>query len=373
MLAFFEFTTGAPHPLASKHLVWLSESQSLSIPSIEIDFLCGYILVSQQELPDSDDPPLDQPIPRTLRLVSWKTGDVTYVSDVIALLSSYSKRTSTDETSKLRESVDEFELVSGMTHKPLVIDPEDNLIALADCPGNRLEICKLVLGTHRPHLQTLCFLELPPLKPDNHCIIFWAEKEWVSTLQNQMFSSSSRRRLGPFQSCKIGTLLLSLTYTPFNTQHRYGMVVNVAALLLAARSYCGDVRTIPWVIWGPPATHIFPLWLNPDGTPRQIRIIPAGPFWIMQDTQLRLVIQDYDWLRNRYMQATVENTSSLSRPSVTAAKAIGQHWMAGEIETYLPHRDVVIIENRDQSTYGTRSLMDREWLVGTSVGVSKWI
>ena len=92
----------------------------------------------------------------------------------------------------------------------------------------------------------------------------------------------------------------------------------------------------------------------------------------MQDTQLRLVIQDYDWLRNWHMQATVENTSSLSRPLVTAAKEIGQYWMAGEVETHLPHRDVVIIENRDQSTYGTMSLIDREWLVGTSLGVSKW-
>jgi hypothetical protein len=69
--------------------VWLSESRSLSIPSIEIDFLRDYILVSQQELPDSDDSLLDEPIPRTLRLVSWKTGDVTYVNDVIGFLSSH--------------------------------------------------------------------------------------------------------------------------------------------------------------------------------------------------------------------------------------------------------------------------------------------
>ena len=104
-------------------------------------------------------------------------------------------------------------------------------------------------------------------------------------------------------------------------------------------------------------------------------IASAGPFWIMENTPLRLVIRDYDWLRNWHMmQATVENVSSLSRPAVTAtAKAISQHWVTGEVETYLPHRDVVIIENRDQSTYGARSLMDREWLVGTSVGVSKWI
>ena len=87
MLAFFEFTTGAPHSLASKHVVWLSESQPDYIPYIEMDFLGDYILVSQQELPDEEDPPLDKLVPRALRLVSWKTGDVTYVSDVIAFLS----------------------------------------------------------------------------------------------------------------------------------------------------------------------------------------------------------------------------------------------------------------------------------------------
>ena len=289
----------------------------------------------------------------------------------MAFLSSHPQRTSTNDTPKLRQSMEDFQLASVMTHKPLVIDPDDNLIALVDSPRNRLEICKLVFGSYNPRLRTLSYLDLPPLKPNNHCMVYWAEKEWVSTLQNQTFSPSSRQRLGPFRSRKIGTLLLSLHYN--DTQDGYGMIVNVAALLSAARSYCGDVRTIPWVIWGPSATHIFPLWLNPDGTPRQTSITPAGPFWIMQDTPLRLVIQDYDWLRNWHMQATVENTSSLSRPSVTAAKTIGQHWMAGEAETHLPHRDVVIIENRDQSTYGTRSLIDREWLVGTTRGVSKWI
>ena len=351
--------------------MWLSEGEPEYVPSIEMDFLGDHILVSRREWPDMVN---NEFVPRALYLVSWKTGDVTYVSDVMAFLSSHPQRTNTDNTLKLRQSVYDFDfgLALGMTHKPLVIDPDDNLIALVDSPSNRLEICKLVFGSYEPHLRTLSYLELPQLKPDNRCMVDWAEKEWVSTLRNQSFPSSSRQRLSPFRSCKIGTLFLSLSYDPFDSDIKYGMIVSVAAFLSAARSYCGKVRTIPWVIWGPPATHIFSLWLNPDGTPRQISITPAGPFWIMQDTQLRLVIQDYDWLRNWHVQATVENTSSLSRPSVTAAKEIGQYWMAGEVETHLPHRDVVIIENRDQSTYGTMSLIDREWLVGTSLGVSKW-
>jgi hypothetical protein len=132
-----------------------------------------------------------------------------------------------------------------MGHKPLVIDSDDNLIALADRPRNRLEICKLVFQSRRPHLQTLCILEFPPLKPNIHCIVDWAEKEWVATLRNQTFSPSSRQRLVPFQSCKIGTLFLSLSYAPFDSENTYEMIVSVAALLSVTRSYCGDVLTIP--------------------------------------------------------------------------------------------------------------------------------
>lgn len=208
-----------------------------------MDFLGDYILVSQQELPDSEDPPLDMLVPRALRLVSWKTGDVTYVSDIILFLSLHLQ--CTDETPKLRGFMDNFESVPGMGHKPLVIDSDDNLIALADRPRNRLEICKLVFQSRRPHLQTLCILEFPPLKPNIHCIVDWAEKEWVATLRNQTFSPSSRQRLVPFQSCKIGTLFLSLSYAPFDSENTYEMIVSVAALLSVTRSYCGDVLTIP--------------------------------------------------------------------------------------------------------------------------------
>lgn len=126
----------------------------------------------------------------------------------------------------------------------------------------------------------------------------------------------------------------------------------------------------PWVGWGPAATHIFPIELRADVLPQHRMATPAGPFWVMEDTQLRLVIQDYDWLRKWKMQATVENTPSLSKPTVTAAKATGQHWVAGEVETHLLHRDVVTIESRDQSMYGTRVLIDREWFLGISRGVS---
>lgn len=150
------------------------------------------------------------------------------------------------------------------------------------------------------------------------------------------------------------------------------MVVSVATLLSAARSYCGDARTIPWVGWGPSATHIFPFGLSADEIPQHKMPTPAGPFWIMGDTQGRFVIQDYDCLRKWQMQATVENTSSLSRPTVTAAKEIGQHWVAGEVETCLPHRDVVAIESRDQSMYGTKALVDREWFIRISRGVRIW-
>ena len=95
----------------------------------------------------------------------------------MAFLSSHPQRTSTNDTPKLRQSMEDFQLASVMAHKPLVIDPDDNLIALVDSPRNRLEICKLVFGSYNPRLRTLSYLDLPPLKPNNHCMVDWAEKE----------------------------------------------------------------------------------------------------------------------------------------------------------------------------------------------------
>ena len=217
-----------------------------------------------------------------------------------------------------------------------------------------------------PRLQTLCFLELPPLESNALCFISAVEKEWVQTSQNN--SQPSRGRLIPFRSSRIATLFFSLKYGMFNATRGYGMIVSVAALLSAARSSHGDVSTIPWTRWGPPATHIFPLREN--GHPGYSLARPAGPFWIMEN--MPLVIRDYNLLRKWRIQSTTENASSPSRLTVAPTKVIGQHWVDGEVETHLPYHDVVAIGDRHRLMSCSNAVVDREWLVGVWRLVSMW-
>jgi len=268
----------------------------------------------------------------------------------------------TDEPPKLRALPGD--IGSRTAHKPLVIDPHENLIALAHGNDNRLEICKLEIASRVPRLQTLYLLELPPLKPHVRCVISAAEKEWVPTSPYQDYTQSSRQRLVPFRSCRVGTLFFSVDYNPLHSSsaQRYGMIVNIAALLSAARLDHQRVRTIPWSKWGPTATRVFPFHCGVA--------CPAGPFWIMEDTPRTLIIQDYDLQGKLRIQATAENVSSVSRPTAMPTKAFGQHWGAGKVNTHLPYRDVVAIDSRRRPMYGTSTLIDREWFLRVSRRVS---
>jgi len=299
-----------------------------------------------------------------LYLVSWKTGAVTHVSDVIECFTS--RPQPAVKCPKLRVCRDKTMLRSA--HRPSLIDPDNNIVALIHGSENCIEICKVEIMSPGPHLQTLCLLELPPLESNALCVISAVEKEWVQTSQNENHRQSSRRRLIPFRSSRIATLFFSLKYGMFNSTRGYGMIVSVANLLSAARSSCGDASTIPWTRWGPPATHIFPLREN--GHPGYSLARPAGPFWIMEN--LPLVIRDYNLLRKWQTQSTTENASSLSRPTVAPTKVIGQHWVDGEVETHLPYHDVVAIGDRHRLMYCSDAIVDREWLVGVWLLVSSW-
>ena len=148
------------------------------------------------------------------------------------------------------------------------------------------------------------------------------------------------------------------------------MIVNIAALLSAARSDRPRVRTIPWTNWGPAATRVFPL--RADERFRCGLPCPAGPFWIMEDTPRELVIQDFDLQGKWRIQATTESASSVSRRTAITTKVIAQHWGAGKVKTHLPYRDVVTIDSRWRPMYGTSTLIDREWFIRISRRVSRW-
>ena len=233
---------------------------------------------------------------------------------------------------------------------------------------NCIEICKIEIVSPGPHLQTLCLLELPPLRSNTILVISAVEKEWVRTSKDEDHRQPSREHHIPFRSSRVATLFLALKYGTCNSACGYGMIVSVAALLSAARSSSDNVSAIPWARWGPPATHIFPLREN--GRPGYSLARPAGPFWIMED--MPLVIRDYNLMRKWRSQSTTENASSLSRPTVAPTKVIGQHWVDGEVETHLPYRNVVATGDRHRLMHCSNAVVDREWLVGVWIRVSMW-
>jgi hypothetical protein len=235
---------------------------------------------------------------------------------------------------------------------------------LVNCKMNSLEICRLELASPDPRLKTVCFLEFPVL-PFYALAVSKVRKEWIPTSECSALSQLGRKRAVPFRSSKVGSigLLLDQTMTyavSVRERSRYWMTICVASLLSTITPDTNDVRAIPWADWGPAATRIFKYphrWGN-------ILPKPAGPFWIIAFSPL--VVRDYDPLRTRRAKSTREVTTShspsLSRPPVfSPTKELGHYWVAGEVETRLPFRDVVEKNLRPEHYVGI--IADREWIV----------
>ena len=69
-LEFFEFSTGAPHPLATTHTVSLPPTSELPKANVNAEVLGDHILVTVW----------NRSCKAVVYLVSWKTGTVTLVS-----------------------------------------------------------------------------------------------------------------------------------------------------------------------------------------------------------------------------------------------------------------------------------------------------
>ena len=72
-LAFFEFSTGAPHPLSETHTVSLPPLSEFHDPSVTAEVLCDHVLISVWDNRDCKG---------VIYLVLWKIGTVTLVSGV---------------------------------------------------------------------------------------------------------------------------------------------------------------------------------------------------------------------------------------------------------------------------------------------------
>ena len=276
---------------------------------------------------------------------------------------------------------------------PRLVDIDGDLIMLANCTKNSLEICKLELTSQEPRLHTVCFLELPALEPYAFVVVSRVDKEWVPTSphgarsqqqqQQQQPQPLPRKRVVPFRSSKVGTIGLLVEHEMRSASVRVlpscWMTVSIAALLStiggggysSSDSDSGDaaagVRTLLWPEWGPAATRVL-LSSHGGRLPK-----PAGPFWIASFSPL--VIRDYDLLRMRSTPAAAvaeevkEKDKSSSRslfgpPVFKSSEVPGEHWVGGKVESHLPYRDLVARE-----LYCVGVVADREWIIRISVRV----
>ena len=233
----------------------------------------------------------------------------------------------------------------------MAVSINSGLASLMGDSENRLEICKLEIDPD-PRLQTLCFLELPPLA--SHTLHFFNEalKKWVPTSKSYVQTRSSRVYQLPFYTSEVGTIALQFRYrVPEKFVSSYALIINVAALVSTIPT---DLRNVPWEDWGPSSTDLFQLATTGP--------ISLGPYW-MTDVRTR-VVRQHDLWRTRHTQLMAGDKPSLeSRPPKSDSTNVFQH----DIKTHLPYRDVMGYKDKDlYNNSGYALVADREWAIGVA-------
>src|SRR5260221_5731837 len=241
-LEFFEFSTGAPHPLATTHTVSLPRISNFPNAHVNAEVLGDHVLITVW----------NRFCTAFVFLVSWKTGIATLVSGFSKLYLVLNSH----ESLKLRILHRRSTLVQGC---PMAVSINSSLVLLVEDYENRLEICKLELDPV-PRLETLCFLELPPLASGASNIFSEAITDWVPTSKSYTRTRASRRYNLPFYSSTIGTMALHFWYelpptvSLMDNSEAYALIIGVAALVSAIPT---DARNVPWEDWGPSSTHFY--------------------------------------------------------------------------------------------------------------------
>jgi hypothetical protein len=227
----------------------------------------------------------------------------------------------------------------------MAVSINSSLVSLVEDYENRLEICKLELDPV-PRLQTLCFLELPPLASGASNFFLEAITEWVPTSKSYARTRSSRGYHLPFYSSAIGTIALCFQHHfQFRLFDSCALIISVAALVSVIPSHGHNV---PWEDWGPSCTHLFRL--------AQTQLTSVGPFWI-PDFQSP-VVRQYDLRRTRYTQSMPETKSLLQSWPTSDSINFFQY----AIETHLPYRDII---RKNEDLYQSKYVVaDREWVAG---------
>ncbi|KAF8268706.1 hypothetical protein EI94DRAFT_1700043 [Lactarius quietus] len=277
-VSFFEFTTGAFHPLSSKSTVRL-KSPLNPVPAVvglESEVLGDYVLVS-----------------------------VTYDYTGCFSPSFHGKR------GLQHLQITEWRKV------PKIVAIDNNLIAIVEDNTNSIEICRL---------------ELSPLDVRIKTVI--SHRKGVDF----NFEASPEIRISPksfysLPSSKVGSIRFFLDYHILSEgvykDYPYTMILSVADLLDDIDT---NRRSVPWIDWGPARTRIFPRERFPPCT--------AGPFWISYYSPL--TIRDYNLLRAQWPSSATESSSYLGSPVCHPSKAVGEQWVGGAVETCLPFREFII-------------------------------
>jgi len=329
-LAFLEFTTGTPHPLSPTHTVLLPLLPTVFDDVFVGDNLLGddgeYILVSAWKSSDVV----------VFYSVAWKTGIVTF----------------------LRELPD---MRQGSRSSFMAID--SNLIALTREELNRIEVYRLEIcpSASVPLLQTVCFLELPPVTSNTAVGLICKDMEWVPTSRHYKRSRSSRRYHIPFYSSTVGTIGLLLHYrVERRGSFKCTMAISIAGLHSVIRT---GVHNIPWVNWGPSITRF-------SHDDMFVTIGPTfGPFWIVGRSPL--TVRDFGPICMGNIGSMAEDMSSWQSqpwPVVSSTKVCG-FWEGDQAETHLPYRDIVV-KDLHLNDYDF-VVADREWIVCIGSGGPK--
>ncbi|KAH9041290.1 hypothetical protein EDB85DRAFT_1469861 [Lactarius pseudohatsudake] len=219
--SFFEFTTGARHPLSLVDGVPLRFPPISDLRKPKVEVFGDYLLVTTV----SDSDIFESCGRNTFVVVSWKTGRATEL----------------------------YPILGGM--RIVIIDPVNNLIALIKSFSNTIYICRLQFGSADPCLHSLCFLRLPgnPSRVHERCGV---DTDFEASRSNGIPISLGGDH---FPSAPTELVLLgspSVTEPETGTR-QYSMFVSIGALLSAAHS---GVRHVPWADWGPAGTAHSPSW-----------------------------------------------------------------------------------------------------------------
>jgi hypothetical protein len=274
-----------------------------------------------------------------LLLVDWQNGHVTKVSrrEMKSQIADISPKLRSTQT---RTYLTDFFVLS------------DDVLALVQGLGNCIELCR-ISTTPTASLQTIRRLELPPLLPNVRLVASSLKTENNPTMldSHRHPRPPPRHPFSPLQADSLVLLTLSarIRGSTFVGMRAYTLAMHARTLLsyVPLSSLDTSDLTVPWDVWGPPATRCF------DGHSGPTSAVAMGQRWFKSGTI-------YDFCPSRVRAASDGFTSR----STLVANSIFTH----DIESALPYNEVRVLKNNNDAVVDD-VLIDRERMMFFVPGV----